>query len=78
LIQADCAFHTQKPFFRQLTEQGADFLLTSESKPKGPPHRQIGEQFLYSRKNPLTGNGFLERQTMDGTPPGILRAKQGS
>jgi predicted transposase YbfD/YdcC len=27
VIQAD-ALHTQRPFFRQLWEQGADFLLT--------------------------------------------------
>ncbi|MFN9693988.1 MAG: ISAs1 family transposase [Synechococcaceae cyanobacterium] len=40
-------------FFRQLTEQGADFLSTVKANQR-TLHRQISEQFLYSRKIPFT------------------------
>jgi len=47
------ALSYQKPFFRQLTEQGPTSSSPVKSKTKVDLHRQIGEQFLYSRQRSL-------------------------
>ena len=59
--------------FRQLTEQGADFLLTVKANQR-TLHRQISEQFLYSRKIPFTAMVSEHGHGRDTT--WTLRAKQ--
>jgi len=59
-------FITQKPFFRQLTEQGRRLPPhIVKAKPKGTLHRQIGEQVPLLPQDPLTAM-VSEPQAMDG------------
>ena len=59
--------------FRQLQEQGADFLLTVKANQK-TLHRQICSQFQGKRKIPFTATDYEKRHGRDTT--WNLRAKE--